>query len=415
MWDDYYDASEHMKSGFYVVPKSLNTEHFQQYVSKDFRFINEAIPKMDIFDLVTLLESIQPLVVHHFSCTVHFHNDPEESFSWMTGQDVLTANFADLCEALGYGGGRARGFKIHSEGPFPTEKISRICYPDVPSQPAPAISGMYYYYYNALAKLFRHNLVSKARDDASVRGYHKNLLYYCQPEKLQKIDGCDFIFQEIKRSTLKCMTPNYCQFVQRLINRQPRAQNSQVRGQIIDMETFSVGFQGSFEEAPSLLRARARGRTMDAPDPHRASGSGSSHCRHRHHRRHRRSSRKKGLAAFFKNLWDMCRSSYDVAQKSMEMSQETQKRQNDFLAARGGDVPPVKSKLDPVPYVNYIMPPLDDDMFTGVEDFKDFEPPSEPEDEDEGARGEEERVGSPVLSDDFLALASSTLLSQMAR
>jgi hypothetical protein len=29
MWDDYYDASEHMKSGFYVVPKSLDTEHFQ--------------------------------------------------------------------------------------------------------------------------------------------------------------------------------------------------------------------------------------------------------------------------------------------------------------------------------------------------------------------------------------------------
>jgi hypothetical protein len=28
MWDDFYDASEHMKSGFYVVPKSLNVEHF---------------------------------------------------------------------------------------------------------------------------------------------------------------------------------------------------------------------------------------------------------------------------------------------------------------------------------------------------------------------------------------------------
>jgi hypothetical protein len=28
MWDDYYDASKHMKRGFYVVPKSLNVEHF---------------------------------------------------------------------------------------------------------------------------------------------------------------------------------------------------------------------------------------------------------------------------------------------------------------------------------------------------------------------------------------------------
>jgi hypothetical protein len=69
---------------------------------------------------------------------------------------------------LGYGGGRARGFKIHSEAPFTTEKISRFCYPDEPSLPTPAISGMYYYY-NALAKLFRQNLVSKAGDDASIR------------------------------------------------------------------------------------------------------------------------------------------------------------------------------------------------------------------------------------------------------
>jgi hypothetical protein len=154
MWDDYYDASEHMKSGYYVVPKSLNVEHFQQYVSRDFCFINEALLKMDLFDLVTLSEPIQPLVVRQFSCTIFFHNDPEESFSWMTGQDVFTATFADFCDALGYGGGRARGFKIHSEAPFTVEKISRICYPDVPSLPAPAISGMYYYY-NALAKLFR--------------------------------------------------------------------------------------------------------------------------------------------------------------------------------------------------------------------------------------------------------------------
>jgi hypothetical protein len=48
---------------------------------------------MDIFDLVTLSEPIQPLVVRQFSCTVFFHNDPVESFSWMTGQDVLTATF----------------------------------------------------------------------------------------------------------------------------------------------------------------------------------------------------------------------------------------------------------------------------------------------------------------------------------
>jgi hypothetical protein len=87
----------------------------------------------------------------------------------------------------------------------------------------------------------------------------------------------------------------------------------------------------------------------------------------------------------------------------MEMSQETRKRQNDFLAARGSVVPPVGTELDPVPYVNFFMPPLDDDMFAGVEDFVAFEPPSEPEgaDGDEDARGEEERDGSPISSEDF--------------
>jgi hypothetical protein len=99
----------------------------------------------------------------------------------------------------------------------------------------------------------------------------------------------------------------------------------------------------------------------------------------------------------------MCRSTYDVAHRSIEMSQETRRRQNEFLAARGSVVPPVGNELNPVPYVNYVMLPLDDDMFAGVDDFGDFEPPSEPEDadDDEGAHGEDDREGSPVPSDDF--------------
>jgi hypothetical protein len=91
---------------------------------------------------------------------------------------------------------------------------------------------------------------------------------------------------------------------------------------------------------------------MAAP-AHHALGSGTS-SRHL-----RRSTRKKGLAAFFKNMWEMCCNTYDVAHKSMEMSQETRRRQNDFLVARGSEVPPIGPQLAPVPYVNYVMPPLD--------------------------------------------------------
>jgi hypothetical protein len=51
-----------------------------------------------------------------------------------------------------------------------------------------------YYYYHTLAKLFRENHVSKADDKASCRHYHVNLMYYCRPENLKEINGCDFIF-----------------------------------------------------------------------------------------------------------------------------------------------------------------------------------------------------------------------------
>jgi hypothetical protein len=92
-------------------------------------------------------------------------------------------------------------------------------------------------------------------------------------------------------------------------------------------------------------------------------------------------------------MWEMCRSTYDVAHKSMEMSQETRRRQNDFLAARGSEVPPIGPELDPVPYVNYVMPPLDEDMFSG---FEDFAPPFglEDVDEDEGAREDVDGVST---------------------
>jgi hypothetical protein len=103
---------------------------------------------------------------------------------------------------------------------------------------------------------------------------------------------------------MKRMTPNYCQFVQRLIN--DKGSTSVVRGQILEMDTYTLPLRGTFEDVPSVISSRTEGRTKDALDPHHASGSGtSSHPRHW-------SSRKTGLAAFFKNMWEMCRNTYDV-------------------------------------------------------------------------------------------------------
>jgi hypothetical protein len=92
-----------------------------------------------------------------------------------------------------------------------------FCYPTNPTAGPPTISGMYYSYL-ALAKMFRESLISKLGDTSEVRNYHLNLMYYCHPSRLRKIDGCDLIYCELKHAVMDRMTPNYTQYVQRLIN-----------------------------------------------------------------------------------------------------------------------------------------------------------------------------------------------------
>ena len=61
----------------------------------------------------------------------------------------------------------------------------------------------------------------------------------------------------------------------------------------------------------------------------------------------------------------MCRSTYDVSHKALELSQETRRRHNEFLATQNVTPPPDGPEMAPVPYFNYEMPPLDDAMFYG--------------------------------------------------
>jgi hypothetical protein len=82
------------------------------------------------------------------------------------------------------------------------------------------------------------------------------------------------------------------------------------------------------------------------------------------------------------------------------MSLDTRIRQNEFFASKNYAYPPPSLELNPVPMVNYVMPPLDDEMFQG---YSMSLPSSRPswtrtftndeihEDEDEGEdEGEEE-------------------------
>jgi hypothetical protein len=96
-------------------------------------------------------------------------------------------------------------------------------------------------------------------------------------------------------------------------------------------------------------------------------------------------------------MWDMRCNTYDVAHKILEMSQETYRRQNEFLAARGSVVPPIGTELDVVPYVNYVMPPLDEDMFHGFEDFVPSPHVPDDVDEDKDDANVDEEDGSQTV------------------
>jgi hypothetical protein len=47
------------------------------------------------------------------------------------------------------------------------------------------------------------------------------------------------------------------------------------------------------------------------------------------------------------------------------MFQDTRVRQNEFFASKNYPCPPPCPELNPVPYVNYVMPQIDDEMLYG--------------------------------------------------
>jgi hypothetical protein len=74
--------------------------------------------------------------------------------------------------------------------------------------------------------------------------------------------------------------------------------------------------RGTSLEAPSMISPE------DATRSH--SGGRASHVRRGSSSSSSRPTR--GAAKFFKSLWEMCRSSYDVNHKALVLSQETHRR-----------------------------------------------------------------------------------------
>jgi hypothetical protein len=184
MWDEHYNEKPNFKRVWVVHQHALHMTHFNNHIQDDFHYIDECLKKLGVLEIAAFKYDYYPDVIRQFHCTVFF--DDERNMTWMTGTEHAYGTYEEFYEALGFGDGLATGYKIHSETAKAVSNIS-FCYPssDRVVEP-PAISGIYYSF-NALAKLFRENLVCKKGDTSDIHGYHINLLYWCKPGCHRKI------------------------------------------------------------------------------------------------------------------------------------------------------------------------------------------------------------------------------------
>ncbi|KAK1686212.1 hypothetical protein QYE76_047060 [Lolium multiflorum] len=309
LWEGFYDDHDSMKNGTVVMPKVINPQELALHEATKYRFVVETLKGLGLYDLVILKPdeaqedyTYCPLLVRQFHCTVYFHEDEDRTMTWMTGKEKYSCTYTQFCEALGCGGDRVPGYRIHSRSKMTKGDIS-FCYPTNPTAAPPTISGMYYSYL-VLDKLFRENLISKSGDSSEVRNYHLNLMYYCNPDKRRKIDGCDLIYCEIKRAVMDRMTPNYAQYIQRLINTIVPAPLN-VFGEKVIMEPFRFPTQDGRIEVPSMMPTVER-RSKEQHDP----AAGPSYTRRP----------QRGAARFFTSMWQMCKNTNDVAHESLAIN-----------------------------------------------------------------------------------------------
>ena len=352
LWEGFYDSHEYMKHGNIVSPKAINPDELALHEATKYRFVVQTLRNLGLYDLVCLKPddtqddpTFCPLLVRQFHCTVFFHDDEDRTLTWMTGKTKYSCSYSQFRAAMGCGGDSNPGYKIHSRSRLTRGDIS-FCYPANPSPGPPTISGMYYSYL-VLAKLFRENLISKSGDHSEVRNYHLNLMYYCHPDRVRKIDGCDLIYCELKRAIMDRMTPNYAQYVQRLINFIVPAPRNAI-GEKVIMDPFRFPIQeATRSDVPSMTPTTER--RSKAHHDHDAS---SSHSRRSQH----------GAARFFTCMFQMCKNSNDVAHQTLSMTQETRRRQNEFMASRNHPVPPPGPEMEPVIAPQWEMPLLTDEM-----------------------------------------------------
>ncbi|KAK1664604.1 hypothetical protein QYE76_052763 [Lolium multiflorum] len=297
LWDGFYNTQECMKNGAVVKPKAINPEELALHEATKYRFVVETLKGMGLYDLVCLKPDDEqedptycPLLVRQFHCTVFFHDDADRTMTWMTGREKYSCTYTQFCAAMGFGGGRAQGTEF--------------------------ILGL------SSLEMFRESLISKSGDSSEVRNYHLNLI------------------------VMDRMTPNYAQYVQRLINYIVPAPLNTLDERFI-MEPFKFPTQEGRPEVPSMMPPNER-RSKERHDP----AASSSYSRRPKH----------GAARFFSSMWQMCKNTNDVAHQSLALNQETRRRQNEFMASRNAPVPPSGPEMEPVVAPQWEMPHLTDEM-----------------------------------------------------
>ncbi|KAK1650320.1 hypothetical protein QYE76_068125 [Lolium multiflorum] len=317
LWEGFYDSHEFMKHGNIVSPKAINPDELALHEATKYRFVVQTLKSLGLYDLVCLKPddtqddpTFCPLLVRQFHCTVFFHDDEDRTLTWMTGKTKYSCSYSQFRAAMGCGDDNNPGYKIHSRSRLTKGDIS-FCYPANPHLDLPLSLGC------------------------------------TTPIWVRKIDGCDLIYCELKRAVLDRMTPNYAQYVQRLINYLVPAPRN-VRGERVIMDLFRFPIQEATRpDVPSMMPTAER--RSKAHHDHDAS---SSHSRRSQH----------GAARFFTCMFQMCKNSNDVAHQTLSMTQETRRRQNEFMASRNHPVPPPGPEMEPVVAPQWEMPLLTDEM-----------------------------------------------------
>ncbi|KAK1649897.1 hypothetical protein QYE76_067702 [Lolium multiflorum] len=352
LWEGFYDSHEFMKHGNIVSPKAINPEELALHEATKYRFVVQTLRSLGLYDLVCLKPddtqddpTFCPLLVRQFHCTVFFHEDEARTLTWMTGKTKYSCSYSQFRAAMGCGDDSDPGYKIHSRSRLTRGDIS-FCYPAKP------YAWTSHHLWDVLllfgtCQAVPENLISKSGDHSEVRNYHLNLMYYCHPDRVRKIDGCDLIYCELKRAIMDRMTPNYAQYVQRLINYIVPAPRN-VIGEKVIMDTFKFPIQeATREDVPSMMPTAER--RSKAHHDHDASSSHTQRSQH-------------GAARFFTCMFQMCKRTHDVAHQTHNMTQETRRRQNEFMASRNHPVPPPGPEMEPVIAPQWEMPLLTDEM-----------------------------------------------------